>query len=70
MRITYQGGKLYISLTKTEIQDVKDNEGSPCEIDIGHVSVLHEDISKIVNERLKEKDEWWKKIPHSPSTGD
>tara|TARA_R100001460_G_scaffold50564_1_gene89027 strand:+ start:373 stop:585 length:213 start_codon:yes stop_codon:yes gene_type:complete len=70
MRITYQGGKLYISLTKTEIQDVKDNEGSPCEIDIGHVSVLHEDISKIVNERLKERDEWWKKIPHGPSMGD
>ena len=61
MRITYQGGKLYISLTKIEIKDVKDNEGRPCEIDIGHISVLHGDISKIVTERLKEKEEWWKK---------
>jgi hypothetical protein len=52
MRITYHGGKLYISLTKVEVQDVKDNEGRPCEIDIGHVPMLIDDVFKIAKEYI------------------
>tara|TARA_R100000005_G_C4957175_1_gene175319 strand:+ start:435 stop:611 length:177 start_codon:yes stop_codon:yes gene_type:complete len=54
MRLTYQNGKLYISLTKIEIQDVKDNEGRPCEIDIGHVPVLIDDVFKIAKEYIED----------------
>tara|TARA_R110000822_G_scaffold188937_1_gene327972 strand:+ start:892 stop:1065 length:174 start_codon:yes stop_codon:yes gene_type:complete len=57
MRVLYQNGKLYISYTKDEIEDLQDNLGKPCEIDIGNLKVLHEDISRIVQERLKEMDD-------------
>ena len=70
MRIMYQNGKLYLSLTKSEVKDVQDNLGKPCEIDIGNIKVIHEDISQIVKERLEEKEPWWDKIPHGPSLGD
>ena len=49
-------GKLYVSHTKDEIKELVDSLGNPCEIDIGILKVLHEDISKIVQERLKEID--------------
>ena len=54
MRITYQNGKLYVSLTKSEIKDVQENLGKPCEIDIGNIKVLHEDINEVVKQRVKE----------------
>jgi hypothetical protein len=54
MRITYQNGRLYISLTKNEVKDVQENLGKPCEIDIGNIKVLHEDINEVVKQRLKE----------------
>ena len=57
MRIVYQNGKLFVIHTKDEIEDLQDNLGKPCEIDIGSLKVLHEDISKIVQERLKEMDD-------------
>tara|TARA_R110000796_G_scaffold19904_3_gene59516 strand:- start:1592 stop:1765 length:174 start_codon:yes stop_codon:yes gene_type:complete len=57
MRVLYQNGKLYISHTKDEIEDLQDNLGKPCEIDIGNLKVLHEDMSRIVQERLKEMDD-------------
>lgn len=55
-------GKLYVSHTKDEIKELVDSLGNPCEIDIGILKVLHEDISKIVQERLKEIDTWCLKI--------
>tara|TARA_R110001606_G_C15182238_1_gene629492 strand:+ start:135 stop:347 length:213 start_codon:yes stop_codon:yes gene_type:complete len=70
MRIVYQGGRLYVSHTKDEIKDIQDNTGNPCEIDLGNIKVLHEDISKVIQERLLEKENWWDKIPHGPSMGD
>jgi len=39
-------------LTKVEVQDVKDNEGRPCEIDIGHVPMLIDDVFKIAKEYI------------------
>jgi len=49
-RISYQNGKLYLSLTRNECQEVYDNIGRPLELDISQLKVLHEDISKIVAE--------------------
>ena len=70
MRITYQNGKLFISLTKDEAENAYQNIGKPSEIDIGNIVVLHEDIANVVKERLKENDQWWDKIPHGPSMGE
>jgi hypothetical protein len=70
MRITYQNGKLFINLRKDEAENVSQNIGTPTEIDIGNIVVLHEDIANIVKERLKENDQWWDKIPHGPSMGE
>ena len=54
MRLANQNGKLYISLTKIEIEDVKDKEGRPCEIDIGHIPVLIDDLIKIAKEYIED----------------
>jgi hypothetical protein len=52
MRIIYQSGKLYISLTKDEYKDIE--PGKPTEIDIGNIPILLKDITEITYERLKE----------------
>ena len=63
-RIMYQDGKLYLSLTRAEVQKVREDEGKPVEIDIGYLSVLDEDVSKCVTQYLryvqmkKELSEW------------
>jgi len=64
MRVTYQDGKIYLSLTRSEVKQVHENEGRPVELDIGHLSMLHEDVSKCVVQYLryiqmkKELSEW------------
>jgi len=54
MRIIYQDKKLYISLTKDEINNINKNVGSPTEIHIGNLKVLHEDVNKAVFENWKD----------------
>ena len=54
MRIIYQDRKLFISLTKDEIKQVSDNVGSPTQIHIGNLKVLHEDVNKAVFENWKD----------------
>ena len=54
MRIIYQDKKLYISLTKDEINNINKNVGSPTEIHIGDLKVLHEDVNKAVFENWKD----------------
>lgn len=46
MRIVYQDGRLYISLTKDEIQQAQDCIGMPLELPIGQLYVLKDDIHK------------------------
>jgi hypothetical protein len=64
MRLTYQDGKLYLSLTRSEVKQVHDDVGRPIELDIGNLSILHEDVSKCVVQYLryiqmkKELSEW------------
>jgi hypothetical protein len=63
-RIIYQDGKLYLSLTRDEVKKVHDDAGKPIKLDIGNLTVLHEDISKCVTQYLryvqmkKELSEW------------
>jgi hypothetical protein len=45
-RIVYQDGKLYLSLTKEEVQRAMDDIGTPIELDIGQLKVFQEDIHK------------------------
>lgn len=52
LRIVYQSGKLYLSLTKDESKDIEHSK--PTEIDISLIPVLFQDISQITHERLKE----------------
>jgi len=54
MRISYMNGKLFLSLTKDECKQAYDHVGMPIEIDVGYIKVLHEDLSKIVTEYLKD----------------
>ena len=54
MRIIYRDKKLYISLTKDEINNINKNVGSPTEIHIGNLRVLHEDVNKAVFENWKD----------------
>jgi len=64
MRVTYQDGKLYLSLTRSEVKQVHDDVGRPVELDIGNLSILQEDVSKCVVQYLryvqmkKELSEW------------
>lgn len=54
MRIIYRDKKLYISLTKDEINNINKNVGSPTQIHIGNLKVLHEDVNKAVFENWKD----------------
>jgi len=58
MRIVYQDGKLYVSLTDQEVYDFYENKHSPVELPIGQLLVLHEDISLAIQQHFKkEKDD-------------
>ena len=56
MRIVYLNNKLYISLTKNEIYNINKSIGSPTEIDIGNLRVLHEDVNLAVLSYWKDQD--------------
>jgi len=56
MRIVYLNNKLYISLTKDEVYNVNKSIGSPTEIDIGNLRVLHEDVNLAVLSYWKDQD--------------
>ncbi len=56
MRIVYLNNKLYISLTKDEIYNINKSIGSPTEIDIGNLRVLHEDVNLAVLSYWKDQD--------------
>ena len=45
-RIVYQDGKLFLSLTREEVQRAMDDIGTPIELDIGQLKVFQEDIHK------------------------
>ena len=49
-RVVYQNGKLFLSLTRAEVEEAYENIGRPLELDIGQLKVLHGDINKVVQE--------------------
>jgi len=48
MRILYQDGRLYVSLTRDEIKQASDSIGMPLELPIGQLKIFQEDINKAV----------------------
>ena len=48
MRIVYQDGRLYVSLTRDEIKQASDSIGMPLELPIGQLKIFQEDINKAV----------------------
>ena len=54
MRIIYQNGKLFLSLTDNEVDNVYKNKHSAVEMDIRYLKVLHEDINKAVAQHWQE----------------
>ena len=53
MRVIYQDGKLLVSLTREEVERVHRDVGKPVELDIGNLSLLHEDITKAATYYLR-----------------
>jgi len=53
-RVVYENGKLFLSLTRAEVEKAYKDIGRPLEIDIGQLKVLHEDVSKCVSQHWSE----------------
>ena len=53
-RVVYENGKLFLSLTRAEVEEAYQNIGRPLELDIGNLKVLHEDVSKCVSQHWSE----------------
>ena len=58
MSITYDNGKLNLSLTNEEVDDITDNKGRSIPMDISWLKVLHEDISKCVMAHWSKVEVW------------
>ena len=58
MRITYDNGKLNLSLTNEEVDHIADNKGRSIPMDISWLKVLHEDISKCVMAHWSKVEVW------------
>ena len=56
MRIMYHCGKLWLSLTTKEREDINKKPGKAVQIDKKWLKILHEDISEVVKEVLKENE--------------
>ena len=49
MRITYQDGRLFVSLSDEEVDTFYKNKHKTVEIPIGYLKVLHEDITQAMH---------------------
>jgi len=56
MRIIYHCGKLWLSLTTEEREDINKKPGKAVQINKKWLKILHEDISEVVKEVLKENE--------------
>lgn len=54
MRIIYYQDKLYLSLTKSEVDEVYQNKGKSVELSIGNLLPLHKDISDAIQNYVKD----------------
>ena len=58
MRISYDNGKLHLSLTNDEVDYIYENKGSCVPMDISWLKVLHADISKCVMAHWSKVEVW------------
>jgi hypothetical protein len=58
MRISYDNGKLNLSLTNEEVDHISSNKGRAVPMDISWLKVLHEDISKCVLAHWSRVEVW------------
>ena len=58
MRIMYQSGEVYLSLTGEEIDHLYENKGKPVPIGVRTLKVLHEDVSKAVLNHWSNVEVW------------
>lgn len=54
MRIIYYQDKLYLSLTKSEIDEAYHAKGRPIELPIGNLLPLHKDVSNAIQNYIKD----------------
>lgn len=70
MRVVFQDGIIYASYTDKEVENIGEHKHQLIEMTPQELRLLHDDVTNVVTERLKENDQWWDKIPHGPSMGD
>ena len=58
MRVMYQSGEVYLSLTGEEVDHLYKNKGKPVPIGVRTLKVLHEDVSKAVLHRWSNIEVW------------
>jgi len=58
MRVMYQSGEVYLSLTGDEVDFLYKNKGKPVPIGVRTLKVLHEDVSKAVLNHWSNVEVW------------
>jgi hypothetical protein len=58
MRIMYQNGEVFLSLTRDEVDHIYENKGQPVALGIRTLKVLHEDVSKAVLHHWSNVEVW------------
>ena len=58
MRVTYQSGEVYLSMTKEEVDHLYKNKGNPVPIGVRTLKILHEDVSNCVRAHWSNVEVW------------
>ena len=58
MRVTYQSGEVYLSVTKEEADHIHENKGKPVPIGVRTLKILHEDVSNCVKAHWSNVKVW------------
>ena len=58
MRVTYQSGEVYLSMTKEEGDHIYENKGKPVPIGVRTLKILHEDVSNCVKAHWSNVEVW------------
>ncbi len=58
MRVTYQSGEVYLSMTKEEVDHLYKNKGNAVPIGVRTLKILHEDVSNCVRAHWSNVEVW------------
>ena len=58
MRVMYQSGEVYLSMTKEEVDHLYKNKGNPVPIGVRILKILHEDVSNCVRAHWSNVEVW------------